>query len=182
MCKQNRSVRLRVALVTLMCATAVTVPMGAPAPVVWNLVAPPDLRPLRPGDRVEVTVGATIERGWYVYAMTQPPGGPTPLRITVPDRQPFALADAVTGPAPKRAWDPNFEIESAKHEGTVAFTVPLQVAPSAARGKTTLRVEVRYQACSDTLCLRPKTETLSLPLDIAGRDTAGAPLAREHRQ
>lgn len=181
MCQQNRSLALRLALVALMCAMAVTVSMGAPAPVAWSLVLPPDLPPLRSGDRVEVTARATIERSWYVYAMTQPPGGPTPLRITVPDGQPFASAGAVAGPTPKRAWDAAFEIETAKHEGTVAFTVPLQVAPSAAKRKATLRVQVRYQACSDTLCLRPKTETLSLPVDIAGRDTASAPLAGESR-
>jgi DsbC/DsbD-like thiol-disulfide interchange protein len=174
---------MRVHLMAVMCALAVTAaPGAAPAPVAWTLLGPAEPADARPGDRLEVTARATVERGWYLYAMNQPPGGPTPLRISVPEGQPFALAGPVTGPEPKRGWDTAFEIDTARHDGTVAFTVPLQIAASAEEGKTTLQVQVRFQACSDTLCLRPKTETLSLPIEIrAARTDARARHARESR-
>lgn len=141
-------------------------PPGPPSPVVWTVAAPAKTDPVAPGGRVEIAVRATIEPGWYIYATTQPAGGPTPLRITVPEGQAFTAAGAITGPEPKRAWDSAFEIDSAKHDGTATFTVPLRVDGKASAGPATLDVLVRYQACSETLCLRPKTETLSLPLAI----------------
>lgn len=168
-------------LIAVMCALAVAAPGAVPAPVSWTLLAPDELSSIPPGDRLEVTARAIVERGWYVYAMNQPVGGPTPLRITIPEGQPFALGGPVTGPEPKREWDTAFEIDTAKHDGTVTFTVPLQVAASAAEGRTTLRVQVRYQACSDTLCLRPKTETLSLPFEIRARGKAIPRPAKEDR-
>lgn len=147
-------------------------PAGPPSPVSWTVAAAGKPNVPVPGSRIDVEVRATVERGWYIYAMTQPAGGPTPLRITVPEEQPFAAAGAISGPDPRRAWDSAFEIESAKHDGTVTFTLPVAIDAAAASGPATFKVRVRYQACSDTLCLRPKTETLSLPLEIgagAGR-------------
>ncbi len=153
----------------------------APAPVTWTLATAEPARALRPGDRFAVTVRGEVERGWYVYDLTQPAGGPTALRITLPPGQPFATAGSVTGPEPKRAWDPAFEIQSAKHDGTASFTLPLRVAAGAGPGQATLQVQVRYQACSDTLCLRPKTETLSLPVDIRAGAAGSATPSREPR-
>jgi hypothetical protein len=148
-----------------------------PARILWSITVPDAQRPVAPGQRLDVTLRAVVERGWYVYAMTQPPGGPTPLRFTVPEGQPFVLAGPVRGPEPVRGWDAAFEIDTAKHAGTAAFTVPVQVAEHAAAGKGTLTVQVRHQVCSDTLCLRPKTESLVLPIEI--RRTAPAGPRRE---
>lgn len=160
------------ALWALLLAAAIALPSaqtpsGPPTPVAWTIAASGKPKPAVPGGRIEVAVRATVERGWYIYAMTQPAGGPTPLRITLAEGQPFTVAGPVGGPEPKRAWDSAFEIESAKHDGTVTFTVPVEIGAGAASGPATLALQVRYQACSDTLCLRPKTETLSLPLEIA---------------
>ena len=165
MVHQARSIAISVASAALL-AVGVANAQAPPRPVVaWSLQSANGTEVER-GGRAEVSLRAAVERGWYVYAATQPAGGPTALRITVPDGQPFALAGPVKAPAPKRAWDAAFEIESAKHDGIVNFTLPLQVAAGAEPGRRTLSVEVRYQACSDTLCLRPRTETLSLPFDI----------------
>lgn len=86
--------------------------------------------------------------------------------LTVPEGQPFVLAGPVTGPEPVRRWDAAFEIDTPKHASTVVFTVPVEVAEDAVAGKGTLTVQVRHQVCSDTLCLRPKTESLVLPIAI----------------
>jgi hypothetical protein len=137
-----------------------------PARISWSMTVPDAQRAVAPGERLDVAIRAVVERGWYVYAMVQPPGGPTPLRFTVPEGQPFVLARPVTGPEPVRGWDAAFEIDTAKHAGTVVFTVPVEVAEDAVAGKGTLTVQVRHQVCSDTLCLRPKTESLVLPVEV----------------
>jgi DsbC/DsbD-like thiol-disulfide interchange protein len=152
-----------------------TAQSAPPASIVWTLTAPEARRAVAPGQRLEVTVRAVVERGWYVYAMTQPPGGPTSLRITIPEGQPLALAGSIRGPEPVRHWDAGFEIDTARHAGTVDFSVPVQVAKNAAAGKVSLKVQVRYQVCSDTLCLQPKTETLWLPLEIRTKATVRTP-------
>lgn len=155
-------------LTALLCTLAVPLPAAAPARVTWTLTAAESRPGVPPGGRLDVRARATVEPGWYIYAMIQPPGGPTALRISVPEGQPFTAAGPVGGPAPKRAWDAAFEIESAKHDGTVTFTVPVRLDADAAAGTTTLTLQIRYQACSDTLCLRPTTETLSLPVEVHG--------------
>lgn len=165
--RHAKSLTTALQITALLCMPAAAVqPLGRAA-VVWRLVAP-DAPVVRPGQRLDIRLRAVVERGWYLYAAAQPASGPTALRITVPDGQPFAPAGPVKAPAPTRAWDEAFEAESAKHDGTVTFLVPVQVAATAAPGAATLKVEVRYQACSETVCLRPKTETLSLAIEIRG--------------
>ncbi len=168
-------------LAALLCTLAVPVPAAAPARVAWTLTAADDRPSVAPGSRLDVRARAAVEPGWYIYAMSQPPGGPTALRISVSEGQPFTAAGPVAGPAPKRAWDAAFEIESAKHDGTVTFTLPVRLDAGAAAGQAVLKLQVRYQACSDTLCLRPTTETLSLPVEVrgTGRPSQESPRARK---
>lgn len=138
----------------------------APVPVTWTVLASDVPAALRPGDSLALKVGAVINKGWYVYGMAQAAAGPTPLRITVPAGQVCALHGPVRGPRADRAWDALFETETTTHRGLVEFTVPLRVVPNPSAARTAIEIQVRYQACSDTLCLPPKTITLSTPLEI----------------
>lgn len=164
-------------LIALLGGLASAAQQAPPAAITWSVALADPRRVVAPGQVVEVTARAVVERGWYVYGMAQPAGGPTPLRFTVPEGQPFALAGPVTGPEPVRGWDAAFEIETARHADTVEFVVPVRVEEGAAADKAPLTVQVRYQVCSDTLCLRPKTESLVLPVEI--RRTAAARPRRE---
>ena len=139
----------------------------APAqnPVSWSIKANAG-RALKPGDKLNVQVIAQIEGGWHIYSLTQGAGGPIPLRITVPDGQPFKLAGSAKGPAPRVKMDPNFGINTETYDGSASFNVPLMVAADAQPGAQNVQVNVRYQACSDTLCLPPKTAKLSAPVEL----------------
>src|SRR5438067_2094404 len=87
-------------------------------PVHWTAVGPARVRP---GATFDVTLTATIDDEWHVYSVTQGPGGPIPTTIAVPGAQPFARAGAVRGPAPTRAFDQNFDIETETYDGTIAL-------------------------------------------------------------
>ncbi len=81
-------------------------------PVVWSFRAPENGGKVPAGGQTVIEVVATIEPGWHLYAITQPPGGPIATRISVPTGQLFAAAGPVTAPAPRREMDPNFEMET----------------------------------------------------------------------
>lgn len=58
--------------------------------------------------------------------------------------------------------------------GKAVAYLPVIIAPDAAPGELTLTISVRYQACDDTTCLMPRTETLTVPIQIVARGSAGA--------
>lgn len=122
-----------------------------------------------PGGRITATVRARIEPGWRLYALTQPVGGPQPTRISLPDGQPFILGGPISAPTPVRKHDPNFELETSHYESAVAFGLPVQVGAGTAPGPATLDVEVRYQACTDDICLRPRTVRVTREVTVASR-------------
>jgi DsbC/DsbD-like thiol-disulfide interchange protein len=118
------------------------------------------------GATVLVTLTATIQDGWHLYSMTQGPGGPTPTRIALAPDGAFTLANAINGPVPASMLDPNFGITVETYDGQAAFVVPVRPADSTHAGPNTLTIKARYQACSATLCLPPRTATIALPLAV----------------
>jgi hypothetical protein len=97
--------------------------------------------------------------------MEQSVEGPRPLTVAAADPA-FALAGAVRPETPpKTVKDTIWSALVAYHEGTTTFRLPLRPAATTA-GDARLRVTVRYQACSDELCLRPTQMTLERPLVI----------------
>lgn len=99
---------------------------------------------------------ATVDRGWYLYAQEQPPGGPTPLRIVVAG--PFEMAAPVEAPRPRVYADRNFDLFTQIYRQSEAFGVA--VRPRG--GGDELRVLVTFQTCNDRYCLPARTDTLSL--------------------
>ncbi len=113
----------------------------------------------------------TIASGWHVYSITQPPGGPNAAVVTVPAGQAFQLHGPITGTQPESAFDPNFQMKTEFYEHTVNLKVPLQSAAGPAKGE--VRVDIRFQACNDRLCLPPKTVQLNLP--VTGGEAIAVP-------
>lgn len=147
-------------------ATAQDIPEN---PVVWSLTAKEPPKPLKPGSTFNAQLTAKIVEGWHLYSLDQPDGGPKPTRITVPAEQVFELADSIESPEPHKAHDENFGIETEFYLDRVAFTLPVRVAANAPAGQHKLQVQVRFQTCSDQLCLPPKTLKLELAVEVASK-------------
>ncbi len=127
---------------------------------------------LRPGAKVTAKLEAKIQAGWHVYSISQPPGGPTPTVISVPEGQPFRLAGPVAGPVPHSVYDPNFQMQTEYYVDSATFRVPLRVAAGAASGPGKAMIDVIFQTCNDRICLPPATVHVPLSYRVlapAGR-------------
>jgi DsbC/DsbD-like thiol-disulfide interchange protein len=107
---------------------------------------------------VSVTLSATIQDGWHVYALSQPAGGPTPLKITIPSSAPFALQAPIAEAKVTRREDLSFKMETVFYLNAVNLIVNVKKEGTSAAD--TLPVDVRFQACNDRLCLPPYTTHL----------------------
>jgi len=107
---------------------------------------------------VTAHIHAAIQLGWHVYAMDQKPGGPIAARIVVPLDQAFALTGDIDQSAPIKVHDPNFNMETRFFKNEASFSVPLTATKA---GSPNLSIDVRYQACDDSICLPPTTVHLS---------------------
>ena len=105
------------------------------------------------------TLTASIQDGWHVYAISQPSGGPTPLKIAIPAGSSFALDGAIADTKVVRHFDPNFNMETVYYLNTARLTLPLK--RTGASGNDSVPIDVRFQACSDKICLPPYTTHLS---------------------
>jgi hypothetical protein len=139
-----------------------------PQPVQWKAFVNPEI-PLKARAQVSVDVLGTVEPGWHVYALTQPAGGPIPLQVSVDANDVAQSAGDPTGTAPIKKQDPSFQMETQLYQGDFTLHVPIVVKHPPA-GKQLVPLSVRFQACSDRVCLPPRTVHLSLPVEVASAD------------
>jgi DsbC/DsbD-like thiol-disulfide interchange protein len=145
------------------CSAPKEAPVTSESNVVqWAAVA----GPLRPGPEnsmlVDVDLQVTVIDGWHVYSLTQAGGGPTPLTVTVAPSPPYSVAGEIVGPPPVTAKDSNFGIETETYSGEQVFRIPVALAATSVVSPPDLEIKVRSQACSDRLCLPPRTTSLTV--------------------
>lgn len=142
-------------------------PPPPPLPIHWNAALPAGTHSLQPGQKVALALSADIDSGWHVYAFPQPPGSPViPTEVTVPDGQALVLSGEIKPPKAESQMDPTVGKETTLYENSVTFELPLKVARKAS-GKQSLEVDVRYQACNNRMCLPPRTDKVTVPVEIS---------------
>ena len=114
---------------------------------------------------VKVDLKVDIEKGWYLYGLDQPAGGPIATTIKVSEGSPFEIAGAIDAEPPKTKLDPNFQVdgkplETKYYENSAAFGVSIK--STAALKLEDLKFDVRFQVCNDTLCLPPRIKRVSI--------------------
>ena len=132
-------------------------------PAKWTLTLEQGAAP--PGSTVLAALEATLDEGWYLYSPTTPPGGPNPTRIEV-EAAPGLAAFRVYQKKPVTKFDPNFNLDTEVFSGKAAFLLELVLAQDAAPGPLEVRTRVRYQACTEKLCLPPVRKTAAAPLTV----------------
>jgi hypothetical protein len=138
---------------------------GPIQPVQWSGSAKPGT-PLKRGSKVAIELSAEVQGGWHVYGLSQVPGGPTPLRVTMDENDVVHSVGATSGTAPVRKHDPSLDLETESYTGSFALHFPAQVNDHPDPGKQVISVAVRFQACSDRTCLPPRTVHVSVPIEI----------------
>jgi len=142
---------------------------GKQDPVKWSLSVEP--QQAAPSSTVIARLRAAIDDGWRLYAPTTGPG-PIPTRVAL-QSHPAISSWKIYQPEPKRKFDPNFNSESQIFQNEAIFLLAVEVRREAA-GDIEIAAEVRYQACNDTVCLRPvkKTATAKLRLTPGAASSA----------
>jgi hypothetical protein len=113
-----------------------------------------------------VVLLAEIQEGWHVYSLLQAPGGPIPLSVKLEQGPAFTLRGLPTTSKPVSIYDKTFAMVTKFHEHSAEITVPLLVSAKAPAGKQEAVIDVRFQACSDRLCLPPATVHLNVDAEI----------------
>ena len=136
----------------------------APAKVKWKAI----LRPTdaRRGEGAQIVVTAQIPKGWHLYSTTQPKGGPIATTLKIASNSAVVSSGAPLQPKPKVSFDKGFGINVETFENSVAFGLPIKIAANAPP-KFKIAIQVRSMICSDTTCLPPQSETLSLLIQPA---------------
>lgn len=138
-------------------------------PVKWTLVGGSSPREVVSGRTVPLPLQAEIAKGWHVYALTQKPGGPIPLRLQLLGAADVVVRGVIRAPKPERFFDKNFGIETEFYSGNPRFTIPVGVPGRTLTGVRKFQVGARFQVCSETLCLPPRTDKLDVALRVTGR-------------
>ncbi len=153
---------------------ALVVLCAAPAPaqqksedvVRWSASRP--AAAVKPGGTTQVRLKAEILNGWYMYALTQLEGGPPALEIAVAKGQPFTLdPQRIEGPLPEVTEGSAGEPDVFHYDEQVTLSVPLGAPRTLKPGKHTVPIEVTYQVCSGSICLRPATAVLPVHVTVA---------------
>jgi len=121
-----------------------------------------------PGAKVTARLEGQIDSGWHLYSMTTAAAIPTTIKVAP---NPAVEKIRIFQAPPKRAYDPNFQLDTETYENTAAFVLELQLKPDAPAGSSEISAEVRYQTCNDKVCIPPvrRTATATLTIDPGAR-------------
>lgn len=160
---RRRARLLLCVLAALVCAALPAAAQESPV----TLAASSTIAQVKSGGVFEVTLVARIAEGWHLYSITQPPP-PVATTVQLAPSQPYELAGEIEGPAPVLTEDPHSGETVEFYDGEAVFAIPVKAGANAPAGKAPVRVQFRYQACNDSICLRPTTLTVQVPMEIAG--------------
>jgi len=150
--------------------------VDAQSPAKWSLKVEGDKSTFASGDATRVTLRADLEEGWHLYAMEQPPGGPIATTIKTPKDSAYAIAGPISSGDPISQFDSNFNIDTKFFKTNAEFDIPLEFSTSIDADK--IELDVRFQLCTDKLCLPPQTVRVSMmgarPLKGSGANTTSA--------
>jgi thiol:disulfide interchange protein len=137
--------------------------------VKWTMTV--DQPAAAPGGTVLAKLRADIDSGWHMYSLTTPPGPiPTTIR-SIENQNPVVDGLTIFEPPPIRKYDPNFKADTETYEGSRTFLARILLKKNIAPGPVTIALEPRYQTCSGTSCIPPRTRQVSATVNIA-RDAA----------
>lgn len=107
-----------------------------------------------------VTLTAKVDKGWHVYGLDIPKGGPKPTSFNFDKSTGIATVGAVKfTPKPTKKHDKAFDMDLTWWANKVTFTQKFKVTDSRT---AKIAVTVRYMACNDTNCMPPKRETFEI--------------------
>jgi DsbC/DsbD-like thiol-disulfide interchange protein len=187
--KRDTKTRLALALVTFSMllappARATDAPKATPGPVVFDAGAAPEpqggninvngffsVDPAAQGSTFQAAVVMEIPRGLHVNS-NRPLGKyavPTVVKVDAPKGLRVTPVTYPRGAVRTFSFGGASAERLAVYEGNAIFRFNVAVAPNAELGVSRVRVNVRFQSCSDEVCFPPATRELVLAIAIVER-------------
>ena len=107
----------------------------------------------------EIVFTATIEKGWHLYDMNLPEGGPVSTSFTFETLQGAELiGQPVSNIKPTVVYDEQFAMDLRLFPGAVTFTQKVKILDPK---KFKIEGEVEFMVCNDETCLPPDRESFA---------------------
>ncbi|MGM9760407.1 MAG: protein-disulfide reductase DsbD domain-containing protein, partial [Parabacteroides sp.] len=129
-----------------------------------------------------VVFTATADKGWHLYDMNLPEGGPISTSFTFETLTGAELVGTPTASAtPTTVHDEQFGMDLRWYAGTVTFTQKFKVTEAA---KFKMEGQVEFMACNDETCLPPDQidfsfDKKSIRMDATATADPAEPVAEE---
>ena len=179
---------LSAAIAAAACALIAVSPRRAPlaaasqVPSAKDVVAPSAFASFDPaarGQKLQLAVVLKIRQGYHINARkpTLDYLIPTDLKIEWPAG--FQAGEISYPQGHLRAFAFSKSDKLNVYEGNAILRVPVTVSADAAAGAQTIPLKLRYQACSNEVCLPPVTLSLTATVNVAASPSAAKPAHRE---
>jgi thiol:disulfide interchange protein len=160
-------------VITLICITAnISLFAQILEPVKWSFSSK------RINDTIaELTLKATIDKGWHVYSQFIPDGGPIPTTFTFTKNNDYQLIGKVREPKPLEEIDPNFDNMVLKFfANSVQFKQKVKILSNK---PITIKGVLNFMCCDDKQCLPPSDVDFEFKLDGAKTVTKTPPIVND---
>lgn len=126
-------------------------------PVSWSFKSKPS------GDGIyELTIFASIEDPWHMYAIEQEKAGPIPTSVNFEENDNYQLVGNLEElTSPKIKYDEGFQFDVGAYYDEAEF---LQKVKVLSEGEVVVKGFIEYQCCDDETCLPPFTKEFTLRL------------------
>ncbi len=112
-------------------------------------------------------VTANLQPGWYIYSITQEPGGPVPTKITVEPSTSYRIVeDFRADTPPKKKSEPLFGgLTVETHHDAVTWTARVELDSGAQPSDITIKGQIRAQLCTESMCRPPERFAFTASVD-----------------
>ncbi len=106
----------------------------------------------------EISINATIEKGWHTYSQKESTAGPIPTSFKYNVSKDFELVGKTSESNAHEEYDKAFDAKIFIISGNAEFKQKIKVKKKGGA----ISIKVDYMCCNDAMCLPPKTVDLSV--------------------
>jgi thiol:disulfide interchange protein DsbD len=134
-------------------------------PIKWSFSS------VQNGDEMKLLFKATIDKGWHLYDINLPEGGPISTQFVFEDSTLIEFAGEIQkSPAPVEKFDKTFEMNLRYFSDSVVFTQPVKLKKA---GVGQIKGYVTFMGCDDESCLPPNDSPFSFTVKSENITSSG---------
>ncbi|MDT8303365.1 MAG: protein-disulfide reductase DsbD family protein [Sedimentisphaerales bacterium] len=127
---------------------------------------------IKPGQIFHLAAALDIAEGWHLYGPNPEIGFLIPADVSVSANNAFTIGN-ISKPLPQKKLDPVLKQTLTTYEGRICYYIPVTIKENVQDGQTTVKIQVKTQACDQNTCLAPRTDEIAFTIDIASNADEG---------